>query len=402
MKLKKQAKQYKKEYKAYARMQKKRARKIKGHPFVVPVITFLFLFFVSMVAFIGLSAQTIGAGDSHVVQFSIDGEKQILPTRATTVAKLLKRLEIKVGKHDVIEPQLKTPIIEDNFEVNLYRAKPVIVVEGKREVSLLAAITSPKNVAAKAGFKLYPEDRVILASAEDVLKDGIIGHKIIIDHATPVTLNLFGKTLSLRTHAKTVKELLIERGLGDAKYSVFPPPNTKLKKDSVVFVTNPGQKVRLEEIVIPQGEVFVDDFNLPLGQTQVKNPGRPGKKVIVYSVSKKNPNQQKKLQEIIVTEPVDKVIARGRKIEFAFEGGFDGALALLRSCEGSYNSNTGNGYYGAYQFDIGTWGNYGGYANASQAPPIIQDQKAKETYIARGWQPWPACSQKLGLQDVYR
>lgn len=390
-----------KQYKAYARMQKHRAHKIRKHPFIVPVVTFLLLFFVSMIAFIGLNAQTIGAGDAHVVQFSIDGEKQVLPTRATTVGSLLKRLEIKLGKQDVIEPPLETPIIEDNFEINLYRAKPVIVVEGNREVSLLTAITSPKSVAAKAGVKLYPEDRVVLASAEDVLNEGIIGHKIIIDHATPVKLNLFGKTLSLRTHAKTVRELLNEHNL-ESKFNVFPSLGSKLKKDSVVFVTNPGQKVRLKEIILPQNIVYVDDFNLPQGSTKVRTNGRNGKKVIVYAVSAKNPENQKVLEEIIVSEPVDRIIARGQKIEFAFDGGFEAALAALRSCEGSYTSNTGNGYYGAYQFDLGTWGNYRGYANAAQAPPIIQDLKAKETYYGRGWQPWPACSRKLGLQDVYR
>ncbi len=390
-----------KQYKAYARMQKHRVHKIRKHPFIVPVVTFLLLFFVSMIAFIGLNAQTIGAGDAHVVQFSIDGEKQVLPTRATTVGSLLKRLEIKLGKQDVIEPPLETPIIEDNFEINLYRAKPVIVVEGNREVSLLTAITSPQNVAAKAGVKLYPEDKVILASAEDVLNEGIIGHKIIIDHATPVKLNLFGKTLNLRTHAKTVRELLNEHNL-ESKFNVFPSLGSKLKKDSVVFVTNPGQKVRLKEIILPQNIVYVDDFNLPQGSTKVRTNGRNGKKVIVYAVSAKNPESQKVLQEIIVSEPVNRIIARGRKVEFAFDGGFEAALASLRSCEGSYSSNTGNGYYGAYQFDLGTWGNYGGYTNAAQAPPIIQDQKAKDTYLARGWQPWPACSRKLGLQDVYR
>ena len=99
-------------------MQKRRARKIRNHPFIVPVITFLVLFFSSMVAFIALNAQTITADDTRIVQLSIDGEKQILPTRASTVKDLLKRLEIKLGRQDSIEPPLKTPIIEDNFKIN--------------------------------------------------------------------------------------------------------------------------------------------------------------------------------------------------------------------------------------------------------------------------------------------
>lgn len=79
-------------------------------------------------------------------------------------------------------------------------------------------------------------------------------------------------------------------------------------------------------------------------------------------------------------------------------GGAD-AFAQLRFCEagGDYTKNTGNGFYGAYQYNIGTWANYGGYARPDLAPPAVQDAKAKATQAARGWAPWPACARKLGL-----
>ena len=58
-----------------------------------------------------------------------------------------------------------------------------------------------------------------------------------------------------------------------------------------------------------------------------------------------------------------------------YGGTIDGAFALLRQCEagGNYATNTGNGYYGAYQYNIGTWANYGGYARPDLAPPAVQD-----------------------------
>lgn len=73
--------------------------------------------------------------------------------------------------------------------------------------------------------------------------------------------------------------------------------------------------------------------------------------------------------------------------------------AQLRYCEagGDYTRNSGNGYYGAYQYSLSSWGNYDGYARPDLAPPAVQDAKAKATQAARGWYPWPACARKLGL-----
>jgi hypothetical protein len=75
--------------------------------------------------------------------------------------------------------------------------------------------------------------------------------------------------------------------------------------------------------------------------------------------------------------------------------------AQLRMCEssGRYAVNTGNGYYGAYQFDLRTWHGLGYSGLPSDAPPAVQDEAAQKLYQQRGWQPWPACSVKLGLVD---
>jgi resuscitation-promoting factor RpfA len=74
-------------------------------------------------------------------------------------------------------------------------------------------------------------------------------------------------------------------------------------------------------------------------------------------------------------------------------------FARLRLCEsgGNYADNTGNGYYGAYQFDLTTWHGLGYSGLPSDASPATQDEAARRLQADRGWQPWPACSAKLGL-----
>ncbi|MEI7746690.1 MAG: transglycosylase family protein [Actinomycetota bacterium] len=75
------------------------------------------------------------------------------------------------------------------------------------------------------------------------------------------------------------------------------------------------------------------------------------------------------------------------------------AMAELRQCEssGNYADNTGNGYYGAYQFDLGTWRGLGLSGLPSSAAPEVQDRAAATLQSQRGWSPWPACSAHLGL-----
>jgi peptidoglycan hydrolase-like protein with peptidoglycan-binding domain len=70
----------------------------------------------------------------------------------------------------------------------------------------------------------------------------------------------------------------------------------------------------------------------------------------------------------------------------------------LRMCESSnnYQINTGNGYYGAYQFDLPTWRSVGGTGLPSEASKAEQDKRALMLYHQRGWQPW-TCARIVGL-----
>jgi Transglycosylase-like domain len=74
-------------------------------------------------------------------------------------------------------------------------------------------------------------------------------------------------------------------------------------------------------------------------------------------------------------------------------GGAGGQLAAIRACEsgGNYAANTGNGFYGAYQFDQGTWQSVGGSGLPSDASPGEQDRRAQMLIDRSGASPWPVC-----------
>ena len=77
-----------------------------------------------------------------------------------------------------------------------------------------------------------------------------------------------------------------------------------------------------------------------------------------------------------------------------------GIWAQLRQCEstGNYQEDSGNSFYGAYQFTQETWASLGLSGNPAQASPSVQDQAAQRLQARDGWGPWPVCSRKLGLR----
>jgi hypothetical protein len=81
-------------------------------------------------------------------------------------------------------------------------------------------------------------------------------------------------------------------------------------------------------------------------------------------------------------------------------GGAAGVWLQLRECESgnNYQENTGNGFYGAYQFSAQTWANLGYPGRPDLEPPAMQDQAAMRLQQSAGWGQWPACAAALGLR----
>jgi hypothetical protein len=73
-----------------------------------------------------------------------------------------------------------------------------------------------------------------------------------------------------------------------------------------------------------------------------------------------------------------------------------GKLSAIRQCESGndYSTNTGNGFYGAYQFTQSTWESVGGSGNPANASPEEQDRRAAMLMSQSGTSPWPVCGSR--------
>ena len=256
--------------------------------------------------------------DSHIVLLSYDEKKEILPSTARTVGALLQRMDIKLANGDRVEPSANTTILEDNFHINVYRALPVTIVDGTQLTTALSAATTPRSLAAQAGVTTYPEDTLTIEPVDNFVTEGAIGQRIIINRATPVTMNLYGTMATVRTHAKTVGDLLKDKKIKLAKDdSVQPAAETALTPNSQVFIVRKGVQIATVEQEIPAPTEIVEDSSLTFGATAVRQQGSAGKKLITYQVQLQNGVEvsRTEIQQVVTVQPVATITARGKAVQ---------------------------------------------------------------------------------------
>ena len=373
--------------------------------FVSGAILMLFggLFFVNQ-ALADATKPATKAGEKLVTIYDRGAEKTIV-TKARTIREALKLAKFSIDeRQDVVEPSLDSEMVAEKYNINIFRARPITIVDGNKRLKITTAEQTPALIAKAAGIEVFEEDKTTLTNSDNMAVDGA-NIVMKVDRASMINFVLYGKESVIRTHAKTVGELLKEKNIN-------PKKDDTLSVDRSAKII-PGMKIELwrngkQTITAEEDVKFevekIQDANRDSGYREVKQVGENGKKNVTYEVEMKNGVEvsRKEIASVVTKEPKKQIEIVGTKSSTSFSGSFSEALARLRSCEGSYTSNTGNGYYGAYQFDKRTWGNYGGYELASDAPAAVQDEKAWQTYKARGWQPWPTCKVKMGLQDIYR
>lgn len=361
------------------------------------------LFFVNQ-ALADAAKPAAKAGEKLVTIYDRGAEKTIV-TKARTIREALKLAKFSIDeRQDVVEPSLDSEMVAEKYNINIFRARPITIVDGNKRLKVTTAEQTPALIAKAAGIEVFEEDKTTLSNSDNMAVDGA-NMVMKIDRASMVNFVLYGKESVIRTHAKTVGELLKEK-------NIDPKKDDTLSVDRSAKII-PGMKIELwrngkQTITTEEDVKFevekVQDANRDSGYREIKQVGENGKKNVTYEIEMKNGMEvsRKEIASVVTKDPKKQIEIVGTKSSTSFSGSFSEALARLRSCEGSYTSNTGNGYYGAYQFDKRTWGNYGGYELASDAPVAVQDEKAWQTYKARGWQPWPTCKVKMGLQDIYR
>lgn len=309
------------------------------------------------------------AGDAHFVTIFDNGEKTVLRSSAETVREVLERADIAYDSDDKVEPGLDEKITEDNFNINIYRARELVVIDGTKEMFVRTPSTDFEMIAADAGVKLLPADRVEFVAYDKFMETGMRNAYRVV-RAKTVNLDFNGKVSAIRTQAKTVSEFLAEQNI-DANPAinwVSLSTDTAITDNLALAVYLQGKHTITLEEEIPFAETVTQDFSLNYGTRNVTKAGVPGKKNVVYEVEMLDGVILSKefISEVIVSEPIGQEVTVGMKLDLPAGSHEDwmaqagiaasdyGYVNFIISHESGWRTTASNGrYYGLYQTSLG-------------------------------------------------
>lgn len=344
----------------------------------------------------------VPASGQRLITVYDQGETHAFLTKATTLRRALQDSGIRIDPSDLVEPGLDDQLVAASYDVNIYRARPVTIVDGATRLRVLSPYQTPKQIVEHAGMTLHDEDRTTMSASNDIIGDGT-GIQLAIERATPLTLMLYGKTVTIYTQAKTIAELLKEKGITlAASDTISAQSTTPITANMTLQIWRNGVQTvtQDEDIAFPIRQI--QDPDQPVGYRQIQSQGIAGKKMVTYQITMQNGQEVSRsvIQSVVTSQPTEQVEVIGSKP--AFSGDFAAALLKLRTCEagGNYANKNNPLYRGAYQFSYDTWADRFGIYDPADASPAQQDQAAHDQYMRSGWRPWPVCG--ASLPDTYR
>lgn len=194
-------------------------------------------------------------GTTHFVTFYVGSRKLTIKTAAVTVAEALEKAEITLSDGDKVEPALTEQITSD-FNVNIYRAHPVMIIDGQTKKYVMTAAYDAKSAASDAGLTVYDGDEITLKPNEDFM------------------------------------------AIGDT---------------TVYEITRNGGRMLTVEADIPYATKNVRDASVPEGKEVVKEAGEVGRKEQAYQVNFVNGVEVERVlvSETVIKPAVDRVVATG-------------------------------------------------------------------------------------------
>ncbi len=175
---------------------------------------------------------------------------------------------------------------------------------------------------------------------------------------------------------------------------VRPSRSADLTDRTRIVVTKIGVRTKhVPRETIPAPVQEQKDDSMMVGETKTVRQGSDGLRDVTYQVRFRNGEvvKRKVVKQTVLRQPVASIVKVGTKTVDT------GVWDRIAACEsgGNWAANTGNGYYGGLQFNLGTWQAYGGSGRPDQNSREQQIAVAERVRDASGgYGAWPVCGSR--------
>jgi uncharacterized protein YabE (DUF348 family) len=346
---------------------------------------------------------TVGyAALNKSVTLSLDGQAQTVSATGGTVGDVLTEQGIEVTDKDLVAPALDEPI-EEGTRISVQFGRPLSLSVDGEERTYWVNSTTVASALGEIGRRFEGADLSTSRSAP-------LGRTgMTLDVVTPKVLDVKvgdAKLKRKKLTALTVEDVLAEMDVElSRRDKVTPALSKEISDGDKVVVTDIRVVSRREKgQTIGFDTITREDDSMLEGEEETVRAGRTGVRDVTYELRFRNDQlvARKVLSSDVKRAPVAAIVRVGTKEPVSEPNFASGGTVWdsLAQCEsgGNWAINTGNGYYGGLQFNLGTWQAYGGTglpSDASRETQIAVATRLRDA--AGGYGSWPSCSAKLGL-----
>ena len=328
------------------------------------------------------------------ITLSIDGQAQTVHTFAGTVGAVLTADGVDTGSKDIVSPAPGSSVSSGQTITVRYGRPLDLTVNGVAEKTWVHFATV-ESALAELGVRTAGAKTSDPMSA-DIPRSGMTG--LVVYTMRHITFLVDGRTVSIDTTAATVTAAMAQAGIvlhnQDAPSVAAASMPTDGETISVNRITG-GTETK--QVSLPFKTTQVSNANAYTGTSTVTTQGVDGEETVTYALLIVNGKKQapKQISVQVTKQPVDEVLSVGTKALPSSASSLN--WTALATCESGDNpaENTGNGFYGMYQFTVSTWDSLGGSGLPSSASAATQTALAEKLYTEAGAGQWPVCGHLL-------
>ena len=363
----------------------------------------------------GTAAAAVGTSYRHVT-VEVDGVPHDVSGFFTTAGDALSTAGVSVGAHDLVAPASDQRVASGDTVVVRTATEYDVTVDGNQTTAwstapsisgVLAAL--PASASSMAADRSYTRAEMPVAETGEtihVIADGTTtdivassseGTTAILEKAGVSAGPIDRVTLENKDGETTLRVARVVRGTVSTTTEI--PYETEEREDAEA---EEGTEKTVQEGVagseVTEAYQETVDGNVTVSAVLSTTRTEPTKRVVSKGTKAKKTEDTSASSSSGAASSGSSSSGSSAAAPAAVSGDDAAIWAAIAQCEsgGNPSINTGNGYYGMYQFSLPTWRSVGGSGLPSDASVEEQTMRARMLQQRSGWGQW-GCAYRLGL-----